>query len=276
MAGDMTDWASPGSGPVVRVARDAESLGAILARRLVDTLAFRLKDEWVSAAHVVLSGGAIVEEMLHALAESHAARPIDWQKVHVWWAEERFLPDGHIGRRETRARAAGLARIGIPESRIHAVSAQRSEADSDVDRVVQDYTSLLRKMSPYGRVAPVFDVVLLDVGDDGEVGALYAGGPALAATSPVVAVTDAPTAPRERTTMTLATINAAARVWLLASGAGPARAVGEALADAPPTQLPAVGARGVLETIWWLDEAAARDVRPALRGLADPEPAPLG
>lgn len=42
--------------PVIRVAGDMEGLARVLADRLVNALQFRLKDEWVSVAHIVCGG----------------------------------------------------------------------------------------------------------------------------------------------------------------------------------------------------------------------------
>jgi 6-phosphogluconolactonase len=61
-----------------------------------------------------------------------------------------------------------------------------------------------------------------------------------------------------RVTLTLATINAAREVWILASGAEKAGAVRLALSEgAGPFQVPAAGARGQDRTLFLLDEAAA-------------------
>lgn len=268
MVDELTNWTGSRGGPVVRVGRDTASLAKALADRFVETLAFRLKDEWVSIAHVVLCGGGVAEEMISVVEESPRRPVVDWSKVHVWWSDERFLETGHIGRHETRARSAGLLRLGVHEDHVHAVPPALHERDAKVERAADEYTTLLRKYAPYGRLVPVFDLVLLEVGEAGEVGAIYPGSKAQSAQAPVMPITNAPRAPAERVTMTYAAINPAARVWLLASGSGCAEAVGQAVTGAPAAQIPAVGATGVLETIRWLDEAAARCVPPPVRGIA--------
>lgn len=265
MQSDLTSWPGANGGPILRVGRDPASVGRVLASRFIDTLAFRLKDEWVSSAHVVLCGGGLAEEMIAELADSPKRSAVDWDKVHVWWSDERFLVDGHVGRHATKARSAGLLRAGVREDRMHVVPPAFSDKDMNVGRVTDEYATLLRKYAPFGRRAPVFDIVLLDVGEDGEVGALYPGEPSLSVTASATAITNAPFPPLERTTMTFAVINEAARVWLLADGPGPAEAVAQAVTGAHPSRVPAAGAHGVLETIWWLDEEAARSVPEELR-----------
>ncbi len=251
--------------PLIRVARDMDGLARVMAERLVDALQFRLKDEWVSVAHVVLPGGALTETLLETLADGHAKRRVEWDRVHVWWSDERYLGEGHIGRHETHARAAGLLRIGIHEDHIHPYPCPEFEDESRPDLGAEEYAKLLRKFAPVVRRVPLFDIVMLDVGRVGEVAALYPGHELLSATTPVVPVWDALQAPPLRMTMTIPALSSATRVWLLASGTERAVAVGRSLQDADPQVTPAAGVKGVLETIWWLDEKAARAVPKHLR-----------
>lgn len=255
--------------PLIRVARDREGLARVMTERLVDALQFRLKDEWVSVAHVVLPGGVLAETLLESLADGHAKRRVDWGRVHVWWSDERYLGEGHIGRHETHARAAGLMRIGIHADHVHPYPCPVFEDEARPDLGAEEYAKLLRKFSPVGRRVPLFDVVMLDVGRTGEIAALYPGHELLGASAPVVPVWDAPQAPPLRMTMTLPALSSATRVWLLASGTERAVAVGRALQDADPQVTPAAGAKGILETIWWLDEKAARAVPRHLRWGGD-------
>ena len=270
MVGPGLVSSTPGA-PHVLVAGSVSSLATIAAQRVVDALAFRLKDEWVSAAHVAISGGVATEAVIEALADSLAKHRVDWDKVHVWWTDERYLPDGSVGRFETRARSAGLARIGIPAERIHAVPAPAHLDEEAPDRAAQEYAQLLRKYAPHGRTTPMFDLVLLEVGTDGSVAGLYPGhlkpGPAA-----VVPVWDAPPPTKLRVTMSLATLAGSARVWVLGCGADRAEVVGSVLTGANGAgDLPAAGAKGIIETLWWLDQHAAKHApRGSVNTLAEP------
>lgn len=270
------DSGTPGA-PHVLVAGSVESLGRIVAQRAVDALAFRLKDEWVSAAHVVISGGIITDAVLTWLADSYAKHRVDWTKVHVWWSDERYLPEGSVGRFETRARAAGLARIGIPETHLHAVGAPARTDEEAPDEAAVTYARLLRKYAPHGRPTPIFDLVLLELGADGTVGGLFPGHDAPGSADPVIPLWQAPPPSRMRVAMTMPTLTATARMWLLGMGADRVQAVRDALTAAPDAAdaPPAARARGIIETLWWLDQHAAKGV-PGGHGaaLAEPDPAP--
>jgi len=251
---------TPGA-PHVLVAGSVNSLARIVAQRLVDALAFRLKDEWVSAAHVAMSGGVLTEAVIESVADSLAKHRVDWDKVHIWWTDERYLPDGSGARFDTRARSAGLARIGIPAERIHPVPGPARPEDESPDEAAREYGALLRKYAPHGRQAPMFDLVLLEVAGDGAVASLEPGRAVLRSSDSVVPIFDAePPAPL-RVAMSLSTLAGSARVWLLGMGADRADAVRRALVAGPDAaSLPAARARGILETLWWLDQHAARYV----------------
>jgi 6-phosphogluconolactonase len=95
------------------------------------------------------------------------------------------------------------------------------------------------------------------VGVDGHTASLFPGSPAVRETfRPVVAVHAAAAAIPERITMTFPVINAAARVFVLVSGAEKAKVVKAVLADrtlTPATMVSPVDG----ELRWFVDEAAA-------------------
>lgn len=249
---------TPGA-PHALVTGSVDSLAKIAAQRVVDALAFRLKDEWVSAAHVAISGGVVIDAVVEALADSVAKHRVDWDKVHIWWTDERYLPEGSVGRYETRARSAGLYRIGVPRERIHPVPGPDRPNDENPDEAAAQYAKQLRKYAPHGRSTPMFDLVLLEVGEDASTAGLYPEDRSLSLTDAVVPVWDAPAPARLRVTMSMPTITGSARVWLLGMGAERADAVRRALSCTPDASAPpAARARGILETLWWLDQHAAK------------------
>jgi 6-phosphogluconolactonase len=73
----------------------------------------------------------------------------------------------------------------------------------------------------------------------------------------VVGVEDSPKPPPQRITLTLPAIQRSREVWLLVSGAEKADAVAAALGGADPVSIPAAGAIGREDTVWFLDAQAA-------------------
>jgi 6-phosphogluconolactonase len=240
----------------------AQAAAARLIVRVVDA---QVERGWAS---VVLTGGRIASAIYEAVRDSPARDAIDWRHLDLWWGDERFLPSGHEDRNETQARAALLDAVPLDPARVHPMPASDGPAGDDPEAAAAWYAEELAKAARPGTARlPHFDVLLLGVGEDGHVASIFPEHPAGYETRPVTAVRGSPKPPPVRLSLTLPAINTAEEVWLIATGAEKAGAVGMALTGAGPIQLPAAGVRGVDRTLWMLDRAAATEISPSARSL---------
>ena len=152
-------------------------------------------------------------------------------------------------------------------------------ADANVHRVLWEeapeqaalaYEKELRALAALERPKselPVFDLVLLGLGGDGHTAGLFPHSDALAVEERFAVATEAPDG-SPRVTVTYHVINAARRVWFLVSGADKAGMVAEVLEGLQVQDaVPAQGVRPVHGKLTWLlDEAAAAELSPAVRG----------
>lgn len=250
----------------VAVHADGELLAQAVAARLLVRLLDAQADR--GQASVVLTGGRIASSVYRAVGALPARDAVDWSRVDVWWGDERFLPAGHPERNETQARAALLDQLPLDPARIHPMPASDGPAGADPEAAAARYAvELAAAARPGNATLPHFDVLLLGVGEDGHVASVFPEHPVHYESRPVSAVRGSPKPPPVRTTLTLAAINTAEEVWLVASGSDKAAAVHMALDGAGPVQLPAAGVAGVNRTLWLLDRAAAVNVRPRFRSL---------
>jgi len=239
-----------------------QAAAARLVVRLVDAQAER------GFATLVLTGGRIANELYAALRTSPARDAVDWSHVDIWWGDDRFLPSGHPDRNETQAREALLSALPLDPARVHPMPAADGSDGNDPEAAAARYVDELAAAARPGTAAlPHFDVLLLGVGDDGHIASVFPEYPAAYESRPVAAVRGAPKPPPVRLTLTLPTINTAEDVWLVVAGADKAGAVGMAMTGAGPVALPAAGVRGVEQTLWLLDRAAAAEVGPRFRSL---------
>jgi 6-phosphogluconolactonase len=196
---------------------------------------------------------------------------VDWDRLDIWWGDERFLPSGHEERNETGARAALLDRLRVDESRVHPMPS--SDTGESPEDAAERYAAELRaaaRPDDHGEV-PSFDVLMLGLGPDAHVASLFPGMPALYEEErPVVAVRGAPKPPPTRLSLTLPALRTAREVWIMAAGESKAKAARLALSDAGPVQVPAAGARGRSRTLFLLDRAAAKELPPEIGRLASP------
>ncbi len=225
---------------------------ATVARDAAAALVQRIRDRQGAGGHVhiVVTGGGVGTMVLAALVTAD----IDWSAIDLWWGDERFLPEGHPDRNATAAQAALLDQVPIPAAHVHAMPADSGQG---ADQAARDYADELASASTNG-VAPDFEVLLLGVGPEGHVASIFPHSPAAVAAVPVVAVHDSPKPPPTRVSLTFPTLRGAREVWLVASGEAKADAIAAAVsANTNPVDVPAAGAVGRVETVVWLDEAAA-------------------
>jgi 6-phosphogluconolactonase len=249
------------SAPEVFVHASGDLLASAAAARTVTCLADAIAAQ--GHAHIVLTGGGIGTKVLAAIAAAPARDAVDWRSVDFWWGDERFEPAGDPERNETGARAALLDALGVDPARVHAVPGPDGPDGNDPDAAAARYAAELAAAAGGGAPVPPFDVLMLGIGPEGHVASIFPESPAAQATGSVVAVRNSPKPPPTRISLTFSAIQAAREVWILASGAEKAEAVGEALSGVSQDKLPAAGARGRDRTLFLLDEAAAAQLPPS-------------
>ncbi len=231
---------------------DADALAQAVVARLVATVVQAQRERGI--AHVVLTGGGIGTAVLVALGASPALQAIDWHRVHLWWGDERFVPEGDPDRNETGARAAFIDQLDIPAAQVHEMLG--SDRISTAEESAAAYADALHEAGQ-GAI-PAFDVLMLGIGPDAHVASLFPDHPAWHEQGDVVAVHDSPKPPPTRVSMSLGTLNAARSTWVLASGTGKQEAVRSSFdAQAQPMQVPASAVHGSEQTLFLVDEDAA-------------------
>jgi 6-phosphogluconolactonase len=249
----------------VEIFPDSETLVQAAGRRLVDTIRAAVAAR--GRALIVLTGGGNGVGLLKYL-RAHAEQ-IDWSTVHLFWGDERYVPEDDDERNEKQAREALLDHIDIPSSNVHPMAASDGEFGGDLAAAALAYEQLLAANAEPGEQVPSFDVHLLGMGPEGHINSLFPDTPAvLETTRMVVPVDDSPKPPPQRITLTIPAIRHSREVWLMVSGAAKADAVAAAIGGAPPSSIPAAGAVGLETTLWLLDEEAAAKL-PARPGQSD-------
>jgi 6-phosphogluconolactonase len=233
---------------------DSEALVAAAGERLIGII-----DAATAArgrALIVLTGGGNGNRLLRYLGAQ--AQRIDWAKVHLFWGDERYVTEDDDERNDKQARIALLDHIDIPARNVHAMPASGGEFGNDLAAAALAYEQLLAANAEPGDPAPNFDVHLLGVGPDGHINSVFPDSPAAHETVRLVTgVDDSPKPPPQRITLTLPAIRRSREVWMMVSGAEKADAVAAAIGGADPVSVPAAGAIGRENTVWFLDADAA-------------------
>jgi 6-phosphogluconolactonase len=241
---------------IVEVFPDGEALVEAAGGRLVATIQSAVAAR--GRALIVLTGGGNGIGLLRYLGTQR--QRIDWSRVHLFWGDERYVPEDDDERNDKQAREALLDHVDIPSSHVHAMPASDGEFGNDLAAAALAYEQLLAANAEPGQPVPNFDVHLLGMGPEGHINSLFPDTPAVReSTRMVVAVEDSPKPPPQRITLTLPAVRRSREVWLMVSGAAKADAAAAAIDGAPPESIPAAGAVGLETTLWLLDaEAAAK------------------
>lgn len=212
------------------------------------------------AAHgrfsVALSGGGTPQAMFKLLAAQYRDA-IAWDKVFVFWGDERFVPPDDEESNYRMARETLLDHVPLPAANIFPVPT----VGSTPVKAAQAYAETISAF--FGSETPRFSLILLGMGPDGHTASLFPGQPEPRSPGDalVIAVHDSPKPPPDRISFTYRLINAANHVLFLVGGADKAAAVQQVL-EGPRrrAEFPSQGVQpeGTLE--WLLDEAAAQEL----------------
>jgi 6-phosphogluconolactonase len=186
-----------------------------------------------------LAGGRTPDPVYRELASGSS---VDWERVHVFFGDERAVPPDHPDSNYRMVHVALLSRVPIPAAQVHRMEAERSDRDA----ASREYERLL---------PPRLDVLLLGMGPDGHTASLFPGSAALDERRRLVVPVLGPKPPAQRLTITPPVIEAARKVAVIATGDDKAAMVARAI-EGPfaPRVVPAQLARS---GVWFLDQAAA-------------------
>jgi 6-phosphogluconolactonase len=240
----------------IETADSLDTLAHRAARRFYETAERAIADPLRGRFLVALSGGSTPRALHYALV-AHYRDLIPWERVQVFWSDERCVPPDSPDSNYRMAHETLLEHVPLPAENIHRMPGERS----DYDAAAADYEAEMRQV--FGMPPDVllrFDLILLGMGPDGHTASLFPGTTALHETSRLVAANWVPQQHMERLTFTYPLINNARQVMFLAAGAEKAEALRDVLSgQATIDERPAVGVRPTEgEVVWMVDREAMR------------------
>ncbi len=115
---------------------------------------------------VALSGGGSSRKLYETLARDPFRDSLPWDKVHVFWGDERPVPMDHEDSNARMAFEAMLNELPIPDEQIHPIQGQFRP-----DVAALQYEETLQEF--FEQQSPRFDMILLGMGDDGHTASLF-------------------------------------------------------------------------------------------------------
>jgi 6-phosphogluconolactonase len=103
------------------------------------------------------------------------AERIRWDRVHLFWGDERCVPPDHLDSNYRMVLESLLSAIQIPAENVHPMSGEKKPPIA----ALQYEAQLKRFFKLTDGGLPRFDLILLGLGDDGHTASLFPGSRAL-------------------------------------------------------------------------------------------------
>lgn len=202
---------------------------------------------------IALSGGSTPKRLYEILASSKFADRFPWSRTELFFGDERFVPPDDEASNYRMVNQALLSQVDMPSERVH-----RMPTEGDPAEAARSYERDLRAV--YGSEhlvpgRPLFDVVLLGLGENGHTASLFPGTAVLEERTAWVGTCTPHDAPHRRLTLTYPAIASSAHVLFLVAGGSKKEVLAKVRARDPAQPASHVTTEG--ELVWVLDEKAA-------------------
>jgi len=201
---------------------------------------------------IALSGGS-TPQLLFSVLSAKYGEDFPWDLVHFFWGDERCVPPHDPESNFGMTNKIFLGKISIPQTNIHRIIGE-DDPESEAIR----YSGEIIKFTSQKHGLPVFDLIILGLGDDGHTASIFPGQEELLTSGKICCVASHPVSGQKRITLTGPVINNAERVIFLVSGIKKAEVVADILEKPGATDYPAAAiepSHGTLK--WYLDQDAA-------------------
>lgn len=198
---------------------------------------------------IALSGGSTPKAIFDELAQAYAST-IDWNKVHLFWGDERCVPPTNAESNYKMTVDHLLSKIDVPEANVHRVMGELNPEEA-----CKKYDELLNEKLPQVEDLPQFDIILLGMGDDGHTASIFPNELELWEASGNCVLATHPQSGQKRVSLTGQLINHAKEIYFLVTGEEKADKLNEIINQKPGFEK--YPAALVINPFWLIDKDAA-------------------
>jgi 6-phosphogluconolactonase len=200
-------------------------------------------------AVLALAGGSTPKPLYEKLA----ACILPWDQVYIFWGDERYVPIDHPDSNAGMAKQAWLDRVAIPEANIFITPTLGNDPAADADRFEAQIAEFF---TPPRGAMPVFDLVMLGMGDDGHTASLFPHTDAIDVTDRYATLGEKSGEPR--LTLTFPVLQQARTTLMMIAGSSKQTALSQIFAETcDDREYPSRRLRQASGELWWLLDAEA-------------------
>ncbi len=213
-------------------------------------------------ASLVLAGGSTPGAIYRLLAVPPRVEELDWAKVSIYWGDERYVPPSDGLSNYKMVHETLLSQLSGASPKVFRVDTSLPTAAAAA-KAYAEVIAKEEKLSAGG--VPVFDLVLLGVGEDGHTASLFPNSELLNEEGGIAFAADSPDGSVERVTLSPDALFSARRVAFLVKGAGKSEIVREVLEGSGDIKsYPAnLFRKASGHVTWFIDSEAALKLHPA-------------
>ena len=230
----------------IKIFSTPEKVAEVLANDLYSMINLQLKtNNYYSFA---ISGGNTPKLLFSELAK----QKLNWECIHYYWTDERCVPPDSKESNYGMSKQYLLDKINIPEENIH-----RIKGEDDPEKEAERYSQEILNNISLRDGLPMFDCILLGVGDDGHTASIFPNQKQLLNSNKICEIAYNPQNNQKRITLTGKIINNSASIIFLVIGRNKANIISEIIIN-KNTNYPAAHINPSFgELYWYLDKFAA-------------------
>ncbi|ULQ51558.1 6-phosphogluconolactonase [Flavihumibacter fluvii] len=153
--------------PIIHIEPNTEAVAQTAAAFIANRISSVLK--YQDRFTIALSGGSTPKRLHEILAKSPYKESIDWNRIHIFWGDERYVPLDDERNNARMAYDTLLNHVVVPEDQVHIM---RTDSPDPREAALQ-YESILHRY--FDNSDHSFDLLLLGMGDDGHTLSLFPG-----------------------------------------------------------------------------------------------------
>ena len=205
--------------------------------------------------YVAISGGHTPEHFFELLGDSPKSNALPWEKVQLFWVDERYVPPDSKSSNYKLAADTFLKKVPIPEDNVHKIPT----GYHDVKAAASFYEGVIREAFHLEEnQLPQFDLIVLGMGADGHTGSMFPNSYAAFDTEDLACVVYVLDEKLNRITLTHPVLCAASHLAVLVSGAEKAGILKQVLSSEPDeVRYPIHVLWSILDKVTWLVDAEA-------------------
>ena len=237
----------------LKISKDIETLSHVFADWLVGYIneVLSIRDRF----SIALAGGNTPRRLYQLLASDEYRNQVDWNRIHFFWGDERYVPPSDDRNNAKMAFESLLNHVPLNKEQVYPM-----QTEVDPQASAATYEQILHRY--FDQRGSTFDLVLLGLGDNAHTLSLFPGYKVVKETRKWVCAFLLKEEDIYRITLTAPVVNLASRVAFLVSGGDKAAAVYHVYAgEHDPDLYPAQIIQPFNSRLYWFcDEAAAADL----------------